>query len=153
MRSAWLWDSWFNMAGSPNLSVCGCIQAFFFLCVCELINMYVCVSHQLNQHSVHLTAVQPTDHYHSLRLCWPPPTPGSLSVQYRWVFPWEPGSPLYLSGVNTSGDFNVSTAPYGEQEGDGHRVTVCDAGFWCSYGINIHCFCITSVPQFKSVLC
>lgn len=153
MRSAWLWDSWFNMAGSPNLSVCGCIQAFFFLCVCELINMYVCVSHQLNQHSVHLTAVQPTDHYHSLRLCWPPPTPGSLSVQYRWVFPWEPGSPLYLSGVNTSGDFNVSTAPYGEQEGDGHRVTVCDAGFWCSYGINIHGFCITSVPQFKSVLC
>lgn len=42
MRSAWLWDSWFNMAGSPNLSVCGCIQVLFFLCVNWLICMSVC---------------------------------------------------------------------------------------------------------------
>lgn len=90
--------------GRKSKSVCTCIHAF----VGELINMYVCVSYPLSQHSVHVAAVQPTDHYHSFRSYRPSATPGSLSVPNRWVFPWEPWSPLYLSDVNKSSGFNIS---------------------------------------------
>ena len=64
-------------------------------------------------------------HYHSFRCCWPAPTPGWLSVQNRWVSPWEPQSPPpYLSGVNRTGVLNVSIHHTTKRTG-GRRIHVC----------------------------
>lgn len=71
-----------------------------------LICMSACQIHSVN--TLHVAAVQPTDHYRSLRFYRPSATPGSLSVPNRWVFPWEPWSPLCLSDVNKSSGFNIS---------------------------------------------